>query len=284
MKSTISSSSRHLVIRLEEGESLPDALLQTFRDNEVATGWLRATGIVTEAEIKAFRSDHAAYGPTRRIAGPVHVLSLEGSIGVSRGDLSVGLRAVLARETEAGLETIAGELVGARVVALEAFVTSLDDVTVARVLDDRTATWLFDPAPGASSPLSTSLSSKPTRPEVERVREREAPPEPPAAWAQAVAASSPDKPREPEPARAQIPQRPQKAQVAYEEMVFPEAGDVVEHFAFGRCDVLKSDGDRLHLKVGKDGRVREIALEMLRVTPLESNEESRKRFKLDRKL
>ncbi len=248
MKSTISNSSRHLVVRLEEGESLPDALLQTFRDNEVATGWLRATGIVTEAEIKAFRSDHAAYGPTRRIAGPVHVLSLEGSIGVSRGDLSVGLRAV--------------------------------DVTVARVLDDRTATWLFDPAPGASSPLPT----KPTRAEGERVREREAPPEPPAAWAQAVAASSPDKPREPEPARAQIPQRPQKPQVAYEEMVFPEAGDVVEHFAFGRCDVLKSDGDRLHLKVGKDGRVREIALEMLRVTPLESNEESRRRFKLDRKL
>lgn len=282
MKSTISASSRHLVLRLEEGESLPDALLQVFRDNQVATGWLRATGIVTEAEIKAFRSDHGTYGPTRRIAGPVHVLSLEGSLGVSRGDLSVGLRAVLARETEAGLETIAGELVGARVVALEALVTSLDDITVARVLDERTATWLFDPAPGASTPLST----KPTRPEGERVRERErdAPPEPPAAWAQAVAASSPDKPREPEPVRAQIPQRPQKPQLAYEEMVFPEAGDVVEHFAFGRCEVLKSDGDRLHLKVGKDGRIREIALEMLRVTPLESNEEGRKRFKLDRKL
>ena len=85
--------------------------------------------------------------------------------------------------------------------------------------------------------------------------------------------------------RAQIPQRIAKAPVAEEEDApFPEAGDVVEHFAFGRCEVLKSDGDRLRLRVGKDGRVREIALEMLRVSPLESNEESRKRFKLDRKL
>ncbi|MGH7284345.1 MAG: hypothetical protein ACRELY_22690, partial [Polyangiaceae bacterium] len=76
----------------------------------------------------------------------------------------------------------------------------------------------------------------------------------------------------------------QKPAAFEEDIVFPEAGDIVEHFAFGRCEVLKSDGDRLHLKVGKDGRIREIALEMLRVSPLDSNEEGRKRFKLDRKL
>jgi hypothetical protein len=60
----------------------------------------------------------------------------------------------------------------------------------------------------------------------------------------------------------------------------------VDHFAFGRCDVLKSDGERLHLKVHKDGRIREIALEMLRVTPLEEGEEGsdKRRFKLERKL
>ena len=63
----------------------------------------------------------------------------------------------------------------------------------------------------------------------------------------------------------------------------PEPGDAVEHFAFGRADVVKSDGDRLHLKVHKDGRIREIALEMLKVTPLESSGLNR-RFRLDRKL
>ena len=60
----------------------------------------------------------------------------------------------------------------------------------------------------------------------------------------------------------------------------------VEHFAFGPCDVLKSDGDRLHLRVHKDGRMREIALEMLRVTPLETSggEGARRSWSLKRKM
>jgi hypothetical protein len=58
----------------------------------------------------------------------------------------------------------------------------------------------------------------------------------------------------------------------------------VDHFAFGHCDVLKSDGDRLHLKVHKDGRIREIALEMLRVAPLGDDASGKRRFKLERKI
>lgn len=281
MKAIVSTASRHLVIRLEEGELLPDAILGALDENQVATGWLRASGIVAEAEIKAFRSDHASLGTSRRIAGPVHVLALEGSIGLANGAVATGLRAVIARETESGLETIAGELVSARVVAVEALVTALDDVACGRAIDDHTGIWLLDPAPGTgssggSAPIDRSREA-PTRPD---------PPAPPAAWAQAVAASNerPQAAQTSEPMRAQIPQRPQKPSVFDGEMIYPEAGDIVEHFAFGRCEVLKSDGDRLHLKVGKDGRIREIALEMLRVTPLESNEEGRKRFKLDRKL
>jgi hypothetical protein len=46
--------------------------------------------------------------------------------------------------------------------------------------------------------------------------------------------------------------------------------------------VLKSDGDRLHLRT-KDQRVKEIALEMLRVTPL-PEEDGHRRYRLDRRL
>ena len=82
-----------------------------------------------------------------------------------------------------------------------------------------------------------------------------------------------------------MPQRPPKPAVAEEEQIYPDAGDVVEHFAFGRCEVVKSDGDRLHLRLGKDGRIKEIALEMLKVTSLPPVEGSSGRhFKLDRKL
>ncbi|MEO8876311.1 MAG: DUF296 domain-containing protein [Polyangiaceae bacterium] len=303
MKAITSQASRHIVVRFEDSETLPDSLLDALKENAVATGWVRASGVVTELEIKAFRSEINALGSVKRIAGPVQLVALEGSVGLARGELSVGLRAVIARETESGLETITGELVSARISALECFITALDDIAVGRTLDEATSSWLLDPAPGPGSsgpahPLDHSFDRAPDR-TVDRPREREsyaspkavptsAPAESP--WAQAVAASNaPDRDRSyqsggHEPVKIPIPQRPGKVAASDDDAAFPEAGDVVEHFAFGRCEVLKSDGDRLHLRVGKDGRVREIALEMLRVSPLESNEPSRKRFKLDRKL
>ncbi len=58
----------------------------------------------------------------------------------------------------------------------------------------------------------------------------------------------------------------------------------VEHFAFGTGEVVKSDGDRLHLRVGKEGRIREIALEMLRVSRLDDTPEGKRRFRLERRM
>jgi hypothetical protein len=45
--------------------------------------------------------------------------------------------------------------------------------------------------------------------------------------------------------------------------VFPEAGDLVDHFAFGRCEVLKSDGDELVVRDEGGGRTRTIRLGVL---------------------
>jgi hypothetical protein len=84
-------------------------------------------------------------------------------------------------------------------------------------------------------------------------------------------------------AAAAIPRRPARPGPDLDSP-FPEPGDVVDHFAFGACDVLRSDGDRLHLRVRKDGRIREIALEMLRVSPLPLGDDGRRRFKLERRI
>lgn len=79
------------------------------------------------------------------------------------------------------------------------------------------------------------------------------------------------------------PFKPVKAEE--EEQAVPEPGDLVEHFAFGRCEVVKTDGDRLHVRLGKDGRIKEIALEMLKVTPLAGLEgASGKHYRLDRRM
>ncbi|HEY3495975.1 MAG TPA: hypothetical protein VGK73_14855, partial [Polyangiaceae bacterium] len=63
----------------------------------------------------------------------------------------------------------------------------------------------------------------------------------------------------------------------------PEPGDLVEHFAFGLCEVLKVEGDRLVLRdLRGHGRIREIASEKLAVSgPTEHD--ARRLFKLSRR-
>ena len=62
-----------------------------------------------------------------------------------------------------------------------------------------------------------------------------------------------------------------------------EVGDWVEHFAFGLSEVVKAEGDRLHLRDAEGARrVREVALSMLRVSgPTETD--GKRIFKLTRR-
>jgi hypothetical protein len=64
----------------------------------------------------------------------------------------------------------------------------------------------------------------------------------------------------------------------------PEAGDLVDHFAFGLCEVVTSDGDRLRLRDAKQpgGRIREVSMSMLNVLePTQS--EGKRLFRLARR-
>jgi predicted DNA-binding protein with PD1-like motif len=278
-----SSSARHILLRFREPARLPEALLGALRDEVVLAGWVRASGVLGEVQLRAFDARAGSPPAARRIAGPVHAVVLEGSVGLANGDVTCGMRAVLARETDSGLETIAGEIVEARIVALEAMVTALDDAAAARALDP-TGLWLLDLGGGA--PRAAPAAPKPPLPQ---------PPQPPPAWAEAARASEETpappvgRPAPPKPSptftAAAIPQRPVKPAAPFEDVVYPDAGDVVEHFAFGRCEVVKSDGDRLHVRLGKDGRIKEISLDMLKTTPLPPEEgQTTRHFRLDRKL
>lgn len=63
----------------------------------------------------------------------------------------------------------------------------------------------------------------------------------------------------------------------------PEAGDLVDHFAFGLCEVVTSDGERLKIRDAKvPGRIREVSMTMLNVMqPTESD--GKRLFRLGRR-
>jgi hypothetical protein len=63
----------------------------------------------------------------------------------------------------------------------------------------------------------------------------------------------------------------------------PERGDLVQHFAFGLCEVLSAAGERLVLRdAGGTGRIREIAIDRLAVTgPVE--QDGKRLFRLERR-
>ncbi|HLW45878.1 MAG TPA: DUF296 domain-containing protein, partial [Acidimicrobiales bacterium] len=246
---------RHLVMRASAGEVLPDGLLEALRREGVACGWLRASGVLTDVALRAYGSESVSLGSPHLVVGPVQALTVEGFVGVADGSPSCSLRAVLARETDRGLETVAGEILSARTVALEMYVTAFDDLAVGRALDEAAGVWLMDATDAPGRAPSRAVS--PTGP----------------GWSAALEASVDDRtpaplPRAPSALQGPsvpMPVRPARPGGVDLDAPAPEPGDVVDHFAFGRCDVLKSDGDRLHLRIHKDGRIREIALEMLRV-------------------
>jgi|GEM_PF-919696 len=315
---TVSTSgARHLLLTLPEGARLPDALLAALRDEVVLGGWMRASGVLADVQLRALDPRAAGQGAARRIAGAVQAVTLEGSIGMASGDVSCGMRAVLAREGELGHETFAGDIVEARVVALEVLVTAFDDVTAERRLD-RSGVWIAEASgasAGANAPAARPAPPPQAAPSEPRVAPATAPSSPSPAPAPTPAATSfsdvvraglespppaPAAPPPPAAPAAAAPPRPsptfsvpggmpmkpvRPVQAEEEEQQLPDAGDTVEHFAFGRCEVVKTDGDRLHVRLGKDGRIKEIALEMLKVSPLPPAEgQTSRHWKLARKL
>ncbi len=68
-----------------------------------------------------------------------------------------------------------------------------------------------------------------------------------------------------------------------EEEVYPEPGDRVSHFAFGDGEVLTSDGDRIGVRLDRDGHVRNVTLSVLRIAPPRIDAEGRRHFVLSRK-
>jgi predicted DNA-binding protein with PD1-like motif len=292
---------RHLVIRLDPGDEIPAALVRALDESEARSGFFTGTGAVDAAIL------HSPDRAPRRLEGPLDLLSLSGTIATHAGATTVQLSALLSRETDLGLSTTGGPLAWARARAVEIHVVVLDDLALTRVEDPATGATILDLRPAATSALARPAAApepprpapEPQRPAPEPQRaapEPQRPPPPPArepiptppAGIQLPTATGPTQRSAAEAARpgeaVALPQKPQRPKDDLE--TYPEVGDTVMHFHFGECTVISSDGDRIRLRQDRDGRVREVALTMLRIELDQrgaGGEDSPRHFKLHRK-
>ncbi|MFO0642952.1 MAG: hypothetical protein U0183_27245 [Polyangiaceae bacterium] len=226
-------------------------LVAAARDlGKAGRSWFRASGNLSAVEVR--RSGHEAL----TLDGDALLVSLEGPC---EGPL-VGL---VSHADALGTRLVAGEVIAA--------LTST--TTIVCVLTEEAEAPVLVPEPSLA-PRVPSHHSEPALP-----------PSSPSS-APVIAELARDVP----PARgsapslgAAIPPRPARARLDEVDAVFPDAGDRVEHFAFGACEVVQSDGDRLHVRLGKDGRIKELALAMLKVSELPDDGAPGRRFKLERR-
>lgn len=151
--------------------------------------------------------------------------------------------ATLSRHSSHGAELVAGQLLAARSAG----------VTASLWTAHGSVREVVDAAPERSAqPAALAKAAAPAAPAA-------------SGWAAAAQAAAAD--------LAEEEAEPQR----------PERGDWVRHFAFGLCEVLQDTGDRLKLRdLHGPGRIREIALDMLEISP--PTEQNGKRvFKLSRR-
>jgi predicted DNA-binding protein with PD1-like motif len=294
-----SRKSRHLVIRLDRGDELPAALVRALDEAEARSAFIQGVGALEAAEVAVYDQASRAYGKTRRVDGGCEVITLSGNVAAMEGATTVRLSAMLSRETDLGLEAFGGQLVWARVFSLELQATVLDDVSLTRVADDRTGLPALaarsagvNTIPAAGDPPAAAAIPLPAAPPPVHTP----PPPPPAPPAAPVHTPPPahappvHTPIAPYAIAAQtatnheapaLPARPMRPKDDLEH--YPEAGDRVTHFHFGECTVVSSDGDRIRLQQDKDGRVREVALTMLKIDEPTTLPDGKRHFKLGRK-
>lgn len=285
---------RHLVLHVERGEELPVALIRALHDVEARSAIIRGVGIVEAIEVASI--DQHGRSNIHRLESPSVVVALDGNVAVEDGATNVHLYVTLARQTELGHQTVSGHVRWARASALDLHVTVFDDLVLERLTDDHgfsaalhastrasgtPAKMVLEEAPREVVVAAPVVPAKPqTRePEVEYKQPAAPPP---------VAAPAPAPVAAPAPALAPGPvlAPPARLQKPGDDTteVYPDVGDLVTHFHFGECEVMGSDGERIKLRQIKDGRMREVALEMLKIEGPSVDPVSNKRtFKLSRK-
>jgi len=277
MKSKRIDALDHRLVVLEKGDRWPEMLVEAIEKSGLSSGTFRGTAVLRDCEIRAFDSGAAAREGGRTLEGPLEAVMLDGAFGLTRGSLALTTRAVLALRDSFGERITAGSLESARIDGGEVLVSGFAGTDVVRTMRGDAGVWLFQfEAETAGSPgprARDRRDGRDGRDDDPRPGTRPAASAPVVASAWAALADASDAvvsapPVRPGVAKAVAPARPfanARGESGDDEPLV-EQGAVVEHFSFGEGDVLKSDGERVHVRFERDGRIREFSLSVLKVT------------------
>ncbi len=231
-----------------------DELVEALRALGDALGrqpiWVEASGEIHEPQLSVITADGSR--AERSLSGAWDMTSAQGHV-TAAGETTLYVH--LTREAGGGPQHAGGVLTAALVGAVQVR-AALSTARVERPV------------------AAPAVSAVPVAPE---------PAASPAVERPAQAPSSPGlqaTPPQPAQPAMPIPKRPVR-DLGPE--YYPEEGDIVTHFAFGRCTVVMSDGERIRLQQESGSRVREVALSMLRVDEPTIGEDGKKHWELGRK-
>lgn len=263
MKTKRIDTVEHRLVFLEKGDRWPEALTEAIERAGFSSGTFQGTAVLRDVELRSYDAGLGQREPGRRTEGPIEAVVLSGAFGLSRGSLALSTQTVLAVRDGLGDRIAAGSLESARIDGGEVLVRAFVGTDLVRAHRADAGVWLFQ----LEAEVAGTTTSSPRA-------EARAEPRPvtaaSSAWAaladaSAAAVSTPTAESRPIAGRPPASARP-SAQVGEEDEALVEQGAVIEHFAFGEGDVMKSDGERVHVRFEKDGRIREFSLAVLRVT------------------
>jgi predicted DNA-binding protein with PD1-like motif len=262
----------HRLVLLEKGDRWPDALLEAIEKAGLSSGTFRGSAVLRDVEVRTFDSTAGQREGARHLEGPLEAVVIDGAFGLTRGSIAVTARTVLALRDSFGERITSGSVESARLDGGEVLVSGFPGTDLVRTMRGVAGVWLFQlEAESIASPAQAR----------ERVRDDEAAKAPkrsstmPAvagAWASLADASDAMVSEPVREVRAAVtravqpPRAPHIVSDADDGNPSVEQGAVVEHFAFGEGDVLKSDGERIHARFERDGRIREVSLNVTKVT------------------
>jgi predicted DNA-binding protein with PD1-like motif len=246
---------RRLVGRLDRGVDVLDGLAEVCRVHGVRAAEVRGLGSVEQVVLAEYDQRARSQRAPRRFDAQFEIVSLYGNASERDGKLHLRLGATLSRERDNGIELVGGQLVSARVFAVEFVIETFDDLLLRRLPDASTGLPLWREALSLDEPRPTEAPPAPAAVPFEAparghvVEEK-------TSW-QDVMRASEEPPRE----------VPDRVVASSDDEARAVPGDLIDHPRFGRLTVERVEGDYEFVSARlRNQRLIRLSLDVLTLT------------------